>query len=299
MGKIRIIITAIGFILFFAMLTPTVLADDGDTYEVGTDILNVRTAPSHSADIVGHLTNGDQVVVFQKEHGWAQTYYDGQVVWVAAHYLFQTGSDEAVTTVSNTGSETSSETTEPAGTSSGTLNGYNIILDPGHGGNDPGAIGINGTLEKSHTLSTAERVAQGLREAGATVLMTRADDKYVSLEERVRISNSYATDAFISLHYNAFPLEGVNGFSTYYASSGNERALASSIQSGLEGNMALNSRGLMQNGFHVMQNNSDLSVLVELGFITSPYDLSVIRTADHKANAADGIVEGVLNYFHN
>ncbi|SFD66239.1 N-acetylmuramoyl-L-alanine amidase [Lentibacillus persicus] len=299
MGTMRTFITAIGFILFFTIFTPTVMANDGDTYQVGTDGLNVRTAPSNSAAVVGQLNSGDQVVVFQKEHGWAQTYYDGQVVWVAAHYLYQSGGGEAVTTTSQAGSESSSQSPEPASTASGTLNGYNIILDPGHGGNDPGAIGLGGTLEKNFTLKTAETVAQKLRDAGATVLMTRSDDKYVSLAKRVDISRSYATDAFISLHYNAYPLEGVNGFSTYYHTNGDDRELAASIQSGLKGNMALNSRGLMQNGYHVLRNNSDLAVLAELGFITNPYDLSVIQTSEHRQNVADGIAEGVLNYFNN
>src|SRR5699024_6386736 len=183
--------------------------------------------------------------------------------------------------------------------SSGTLNGYNIILDPGHGGKDPGAIGIRGTLEKNHAINTAHSVAEGLREAGATVIMTRSSDTYVTLEDRISLSNEYATDAFISLHYNALPLESVNGFSTYYHTHGNRRLLADSIQSGLEQHMALNSRGLMQNDYHVLRKNSDLAVLVELGFITNPYDLSVIQTAEHQRSVADGIVEGVMTYFND
>src|SRR5699024_8862718 len=86
------------------------------------------------------------------------------------------------------------------------LKGYNIILDPGHGGIDSGALSINGEQEKDFTLTVANAVAEKLREAGATVLFTRSNNSYVSLEDRVKISHSYWTDAFISLHYDAFPL---------------------------------------------------------------------------------------------
>ncbi|QKY70615.1 N-acetylmuramoyl-L-alanine amidase [Lentibacillus sp. CBA3610] len=299
MGKIRFFMITTGFVLFFALLVPTAQAEASDTYQVGTNVLNVRSAPSHSADVVGYLGNGDRVNVFQERHGWAQTYYDGQVVWVASQYLFPAeGNNTAVSGVSSAGNESSDET-QAVNESSAALNGYTIVLDPGHGGADPGAIGIRGTLEKSQTMKTADNVAQGLREAGANVVLTRSSDSYVSLEERVNTSNTHATDAFISLHYNAFPLEGVNGFSTYYDTNGNNRALADDIQSGLEQHMDLNSRGLMQNDFHVLQENNALSALVELGFITNPYDLSVIQTADHQRNVADGIVDGVTDYFND
>ncbi|HLS09445.1 N-acetylmuramoyl-L-alanine amidase, partial [Lentibacillus sp.] len=245
--------------------------------------------------VVGHLMSGDQAVVFQEKHGWAQTYYDGQVAWVAAHYLYPAENNTAVHVISSGGDHNTE--TQPA-KPTGTLNGYTIVLDPGHGGKDPGAIGLRGTLEKSHTMNTVYSVAEGLRNAGATVILTRSNDTYVSLEDRVSLSHDYATDAFISLHYNAFPLEAVNGFSTYYYTNGNDRSLAATIQSGLEQNMALNSRGLMQEGYHVLRENSDLAVLVELGFITNPYDLSVIQTAEHQRNVADGIVEGVMTYFN-
>ncbi|WP_010531463.1 N-acetylmuramoyl-L-alanine amidase [Lentibacillus jeotgali] len=300
MGRARILIPAGFVLLLFLIIAPNALANNGQIHGVDADNLNVRSAPSHSAEVLGQLSAGDQAVVFQKKYGWAQTYYNGQVAWVASHFLYPMEDDAAASSVSaesetnTTNTAESQQSTEP----SGTLNGYSIVLDPGHGGNDPGAIGYGGTLEKTHTMNTAYSVAEELRAAGATVMMTRSNDTYVSLEDRVSFSNAYATDAFISLHYNAFPFQGVNGFSTYYHTNGNDRALANDIQSGLNQHMTLNSRGIMQDGYHVLRENSDLAVLVELGFITNPHDLSVIRTEDHQANVADGIVEGVINYFN-
>ncbi|GGJ82427.1 hypothetical protein GCM10007063_01150 [Lentibacillus kapialis] len=298
MGKTRISFTFAGLLLLsFFMFTPNVLANEGQIYGVGADNLNVRSAPSHSANVIGQLSSSDQAVVFQEKHGWAQTYYDGQVAWVAAHFLYPMENEAATDDAS---AEKAANTTESQQSAepSGTLNGYNIVLDPGHGGNDPGAIGYGNTFEKTHTMNMAHSVAEGLRKAGAKVIMTRSSDTYVSLEDRVNMSSAYATDAFISLHYNAFPFQGVNGFSTHYYTNGNDRELAGEIQSGLEQHMTLNSRGIKQDGYHVLRENSDLAVLVELGFITNPHDLSVIRTAGHQTNVADGIVEGVRNYFN-
>ncbi|MFD1361381.1 N-acetylmuramoyl-L-alanine amidase [Lentibacillus salinarum] len=297
MGKLRLLLTAAAFLLMFTALAPTVKADGGDTYEVGADVLNVRSGPAQDASIIGQLAGGDRIAVFQQQNGWAQTYYDGEEVWVAAPYLVPAENNMAVSGTSSEANENAGKA-QPASESSGTLDGYHIVLDPGHGGKDPGAAGSDRMLEKDLTIATADRVAQDLREAGATVTLTRSDDSFVSLENRVRISNENAADAFISLHYNAFPLEGVNGFSAYYDSSGAEKALAADIQSGLEQRMELNSRGIMQNGYHVLSENSDLSVLVELGFMTNPYDLSVIETAEHQRNVAEGIVDGIKRYFN-
>lgn len=298
MGKIRFSIAAVTFLLFLTVFIPTVQANDGDTYDVSTDVLHVRSAPSQSADVVGYLGSDDQVVVFQEKYGWAQTYYNGQAAWVASQYLLPAEDD----TVSGAADSSESERAVDAHTAnnpSSALSGYNIVLDPGHGGKDPGAMGIDGVLEKDLTMTTAESVVKKLRDAGANVILTRSDDSYVSLENRVSISHSHNTDAFISLHYNAYPLEEVNGFNTYYDSNGDEKEMAEEIQSALEENLELNSRGFMQNGYHVLNENSDLSVLVELGFMTNPYDLSIIQTDDHKANVADGIVEGVTEYFNH
>src|SRR5699024_2814939 len=85
--------------------------------------------------------------------------------------------------------QTSSE--QSTNDNKGNLTNYNIVIDPGHGGEDPGTIGLNGEYEKDITLATAKKVANRLREAGATVMVTRSNDRYVSLGNRVAISNAY------------------------------------------------------------------------------------------------------------
>lgn len=362
----------------------TVHAQDGETYIVGVSNLNVRNAPSNDAEVIAKLDIGSQVVVFKESHGWAQTYYDGQVGWVASQYLYQDNQEseeskdtgesqqqQAITeekgkiTVTSdhvrirsgpgtenrvlqsthqgktyelletsndwhkialahgstgwiaawltnrsdtsTSAEKSTKNSESTKSSKKTtakegaknsLIGYNIILDPGHGGKDPGSKALNGEFEKDLLLQTASNTATKLREAGATVIITRESNRYLSLEERVSISNLYNTHAFISLHYDAHAKHSINGFSThFYSASGNDRQLAQDIQSGIAEQVDLKSRGIMQNDFYVLRENSDLAVLVELGFLTNQNDLATIQTDEYQVGIANGITTGLLNYF--
>lgn len=100
-----------------------------------------------------------------------------------------------------------------------------IVLDPGHGGEDPGAVGINGTYEKDVTLDVALRLRRRLEERGYTVLMTRGADETVSLRERVEYANQQPTDLFVSIHANSFPDAPVNALETYYFGANTERTL--------------------------------------------------------------------------
>ncbi len=365
---------AIFFALLFTFISiaPTIKAESGQTYEVGTSNLNVRTSPSSDGQVIGQLGYGNQVVVFKESNGWGQTYYNGEEAWVALHYLYigkdskqtitpsatpskvtitansvrirsgpSTGYDMVGSTsqgasfkllasendwhqiaISNgkTGwvagwltnlssdapapqnnnsakTDTVATTTQPM--SNQALTGYNIVLDPGHGGQDPGAIALDGSYEKDLILSTAQVIAKRLEDAGATVIMTRKNDRSLLLEERVALSHAYYTHAFISLHYDAYPISTVNGFSThYYSSFGNDRQLAQSIQTGIAQYVNLTNRGIMQSNLHVLRENVDVAVLIELGFITNPSDLAAIQTADYQQGIAEGITSGLINYFN-
>jgi N-acetylmuramoyl-L-alanine amidase len=268
------------------LATPSVHASSGQAYEVGADILNVRDKPDHDAKIIGQLEFGDHLNVFQEKYGWVQTYFDGKEAWVASQFLVK-------------GQQTNSKRVPQIQTDTkGSLNGHTIMLDPGHGGKDPGAISMNGEKEKDLTLSLASAVAQKLRNAGATVLLTRSDDTSISLGDRVRMSNSYQTDAFISLHYNAYVSNESNGISTHYYSNGEDLKLAQQIQQALDKHTILKNRGIKNDAFHVLKKNKDLSVLVELGFITNPTDQAAILSDNHPENVANAITEGLIHYFN-
>ncbi|AXI10746.1 SH3 domain-containing protein [Oceanobacillus sp. 143] len=381
MNFLRSFSISIGFLLFLLLLIPNVgQAQEGRTYEVSSAVLNVRGEPSNNSEIIGLLSKGNNVMVFQEKYGWVQTYYGGQVGWIAKHHLIpltnthtadrnvsenQSSSNNVTVTATSvnirsgpstsysiigstysgdtyplvatdgdwhqvslangsrgwiaswltdktTASEESNQIS-PADTvengltdndntaidssTGGSLAGYNIVIDPGHGGNDPGAIGLGGVYEKDLVSSTSDIVVKQLRAAGATVIVTRLGDHYISLNQRAHISNSYNTDAFISLHYNAFPIIGVHGVNTYYSSQ-SDYQLARNVHSSLVSNVNLNNRGIIQENYKVLRSTNAPSILMELGFITNPNDLSIIQTSDYQFKVAQSITNGLINYFN-
>ena len=100
-----------------------------------------------------------------------------------------------------------------------------VVLDPGHGGRDPGAIGVGGIAEKDIVLSVAKKLAAKIKqEMGIEVVLTRTDDRYVPLEDRTAIANAEDADLFISLHMNASPNAEAKGLETYYLDNTNDEA---------------------------------------------------------------------------
>jgi N-acetylmuramoyl-L-alanine amidase len=100
-----------------------------------------------------------------------------------------------------------------------------IVLDPGHGGKDPGAIGIGGSTEKDIVLSIAKKLAAKLRKVmGVQVVLTRKDDRFVALENRTAVANAEDADLFISLHMNASPNGEAKGIETYYLDNTTDEA---------------------------------------------------------------------------
>jgi N-acetylmuramoyl-L-alanine amidase len=109
------------------------------------------------------------------------------------------------------------------------LKGKRIVIDPGHGGKDVGAIGQSGTLEKDVTLTLATNLQRELEnKTGATVILTRDKDVTLSLKDRLELAKSKNADLFISIHFDAFTSNEVNGITTYYNNEA-DRSLAALI----------------------------------------------------------------------
>jgi N-acetylmuramoyl-L-alanine amidase len=111
-----------------------------------------------------------------------------------------------------------------------------VVIDAGHGGNDPGAIGRTGLREKDINLDIAKRLSKLLRDSGLEVVLVRSTDQFISLQRRVDIANSCRGELFVSIHTNANRVRGLNGFEVYYVSpklNDTQRALASARSSRL------------------------------------------------------------------
>ncbi|GGC85047.1 hypothetical protein GCM10007216_14680 [Thalassobacillus devorans] len=262
-------------------LLKTESAQSAGKVTVDVDIANIRSGPSTSNDMIAQAKQGETLTKLDESGEWVKIQLNnGDTGWIAG-WLVSTYKQE---------DDTIGE--KP-------LEGINIVLDAGHGGFDPGAIAANGELEKDFTLPTAELTADALQRAGATVIMTRERDDYLTLDERIRISQAYFTHAFISVHYNSSYNAAANGVSTYYYEEAEGRDLASNIQSNLSSTTSLQNSGIHHGNLHVLRENVGSSVLVELGFISNPVELEVVQTPSYQQLAAKAITEGVIDHFSN
>ena len=170
-----------------------------------------------------------------------------------------------------------------------------VVIDPGHGGLDTGALrGL--TLEKDLTLSIAQKVKDILKEAGMKkVLMTRNEDKTLSLEERVEYANRKDADIYVSIHINASVKSEIKGIEThYYTQSGYK--VAQVIHEELLDNVDAEDRGLFKSKFYVINHTKAPAVLLELGFISNEQERSSLTSEKRQTDSAQAIADGIINY---
>jgi N-acetylmuramoyl-L-alanine amidase len=169
-----------------------------------------------------------------------------------------------------------------------------VVLDAGHGGHDRGAS-IGYVFEKHLALDTARRVAELLGKQGIRVVMTRADDTFVSLEGRAVVGNRYRNALFVSVHYND-SRGGGSGVEAYYHFSGSY-SLAAYIQAYLVQRTGLPNRGVKHANFSVIRNTTkNPAVLIECGFVSNSTERSRMMTGEFRARIAEGIAQGIVAY---
>ena len=253
--------------------------------EVDTQVsLNVRAAPSEEAAIIGSLSPGERIEYIDVGNGWGQMTYKGELGFVSTAYLMKTArTPEKQEQPSPPKSEPKSEPLE-----------FNrIVIDAGHGGKDPGAVG-NGLYEKVVALSIANKVKELLKEEGFEVLMTREADMFVTLEDRALMSNDWSADLFVSIHANGYADAAASGVETfYYQGSSKGKQVAKSIQEQLVLSTGNKNRGVFSADFYVLKYTSMPSVLVETGFVSNEKDASLLKTEDYQGKAAKAIVDGI------
>ena len=173
-----------------------------------------------------------------------------------------------------------------------------IVIDPGHGGSDPGAIGDSGLFEKDITLDIAKQVASLLKKNGYNVGLTRTSDTYVGLDERTDYANALGADLFVSVHINSSTGQTASGTSTHYRSD-EGKFLSTYIQSTLLSGLGRQNRGIQYNNFAVLRTSNMTSALAELAFISNPEEEALLKTADFRTKAAEAIVQGINNYYRD
>ncbi len=191
------------------------------------------------------------------------------------------------------------------------LSGKTILVDPGHGGKDPGAIGPNHTYEKNNTLAIALALNDVLKQAGAKVILTRDEDispaaNYSEIEDlqaRVNLANKSNVDLFISIHNDANTKPDIQGTSVYFSKDNPKQneslQLANSIQFAVTDTVKTNNLGIREAGFYVLRNTKMPSILLEVAYISNLYEEARLRNPTFQKNLATAIFQGIYNYFIN
>ncbi|MBS1721382.1 MAG: N-acetylmuramoyl-L-alanine amidase [Armatimonadetes bacterium] len=186
----------------------------------------------------------------------------------------------------------------------GGLAGKVIVVDAGHGGKDNGAVHA-GVQEKNMTLAMAKEVARQLIQAGASVVMTRSDDTFVSLSERPGIANRGNADLFISCHFNSNSVDGSrSGIIVFFHKEDSmDMLLAECIRHEIAKEHQLPDIGtwsdgrIYDSGFAVLRGAKMPAVLMELGFLNHPTDRSKIQTQEFREAVGRAVVRGVKEFF--
>lgn len=170
-----------------------------------------------------------------------------------------------------------------------------VIIDAGHGGTDVGATS-GGIYEKDITLDISKRVEKLLNQKGYQVVMTRPNDTYVSLQDRVTISEKNDPDIFVSIHVNSSVRPEITGVETHYYHQ-ESMALAQTVHSSLASAVQSPNRGLFKSKFYVINHTTVPAILVEIGFISNSGEREQLVGEKRKQATAKAIADGVENYF--
>lgn len=180
-------------------------------------------------------------------------------------------------------------------TSSGTLNGVTIMVDPGHGGADNGTMAGSDVLEKDVNLLQGLAVADALRELGATVILTREGDTTSSIESRIEMAHAYQVDMYISCHHNSAGSNAApSGIETYFNAPFSQ-PLAYFVHQQVSQYMT--DRGVRGYNFLVAREKQFPSILIEFGYLSNPNDEALAQDPSHRDSLARAVAQGVLDYY--
>lgn len=177
-----------------------------------------------------------------------------------------------------------------------------VVIDPGHGGPDPGAIGIGGIREVDIVIDIGLQVSRLLQRQGVVVYLTRTSNaEDVDLAPRVSLAERVRASAFVSIHANAISMSrpDVNGLEAFYApGSAQGRELAETIYNAVQRNANVRGRSLRSARFYVIRRTSMPAALIETGFVTGAVDAPMLASSAHRAQIANGITQGILEFLN-
>lgn len=254
----------------------------------GSDTLNMRSAPSNSGKVISKLKSGTAVGVAATSNGWSNIRVNGVVGYVATSYL--------------SAAKPGAVLPSPAPIGGSDLT---VIIDPGHGGSDPGAV-ANGFQEKNVVLNVGNHMQDYFDKTPIKTKMTRSTDVFIGLTERAKFASKNGGDVFVSIHTNAFN-NSANGQETFYyarTAANNpkvqqSRALSIYLQARMQEAWNLSNRGVKVGNLAVLRENTVPAALIEMGFIDSSKDIKYIKSEAERKKMGRALFLGTLDYFYN
>jgi N-acetylmuramoyl-L-alanine amidase len=264
------------------ILTSTKKNEDNsiETVTVRSEGTNIRNGPSINDTVLFKASKGENLTYLSTKGEWYKIKNgEGQTGYIA-NWVVDLSENQTAAPSANITS----------------LAEATIVIDPGHGGEDPGAPALSYN-EKQATLKTALTLATRLEQAGVNVILTRDSDKFVSLNDRAYTSNQALADAFISIHYDSTDTPNeISGTTTYYYHE-KDKKLAETINNQLQVNNPLPNNGNRFGNYYVLRENTQPAVLLELGYLNNTVDQSTIYTDSYRAFAVESIYQALNNYF--
>lgn len=300
MNKKIVLAGAFSIIIMFSM-SLFIYAQDA---QIDGRHLNVRSGPGTEYETITQVNSPEQYPITEEKEEWVKLRLPNQEGWVHRDYITITSNNLETDTMkpeqkeakeTDQAEQTKLNQADPFHTAD--LSGKVIVIDPGHGGRDVGAIGASDSYESNHTLRTAHILKAELEKFGAKVCLTRENDRYISLTTRSSYANLKNADAFLSLHYNSIPEHPqVNGIDTYYYSA-RDKGLAEHVHAAILEFTNMEDRGVKQEDLQVLRTNHRPALLLELGFISNKEEEERIQTKAFLEAISRGISKGLMHYF--
>lgn len=177
-----------------------------------------------------------------------------------------------------------------------------VMVDPGHGGDDPGTSSLDGKVyEKDITWDISLKVQAFLQEAGVDTVLSRAEDEFINKHDRAYIANEQDVDLFVSIHCNYLENDTkTSGVETYYVEGAEDgEALANLVHKQVLSITEAADMYVRTNDFVVIKDTNMPAILIETGYLSSPKDVELLCTDNYKSKMAYGIAAGIIEYINS
>lgn len=260
--------------------------------KTGNQQTNIRSGPSTESEVIYLAEAGESFDYLETTDNWYRVRIDGTRQGYVSNTVASMEDKEVEIT------EPTYSPSEQNIAKASSLAEATIIIDPGHGGKDPGAISADQSIyEKELALNTALLLKSRLEDAGSNIILTRQQDVYVSLDDRVAISHQHQADLFISLHYDAVEeANSMSGTTSYYQVESNLE-LAQTINKYLITNGPLPNNGVRLANYQVLRENKQPAILLELGYMNHGVDTQVIDTPSYQSTIVEAIYQALGEYY--